>query len=199
MGRKRGAYQHRKEWQNKAGSILGILFFLFATVITIYGLIQATVNVRDIDTNTLNTYTGSYEYRLKVSTGRYGSSCYEFTLGNGDAVLASKREVDNPEQLDNNEMLAFRYTTMFSNPLYKLYSAVSITTVDGEVVFVDADESRKESVFEIWLSLLLALLFISVIASIIGIYWYAGDWRKTFLKLRNKICKKSKQSKVQKE
>lgn len=198
MARKRGEYQRRKERQNKVSCVLGILFFLFATALMLYGLVQASVNVRDIDHGTLNSYTGEYEYRLKVSIGRHRNTTYVFTLGNGDVVLASKREIENQERLDENDILTFQYTTMFSNPLYGRHSAVSITSADGEVEFVNADRSRRESVSAIWLSSFFSLLFVFLIAFIIAIFCYTNNWKKRYQnwrKKRRKMCEQIEASK----
>ena len=65
MARKRGEYQKRKERQDKISTIIVALFFFVGTALMLYALVQAAVNVYDIDHNTLNTYTGEYQYRLK--------------------------------------------------------------------------------------------------------------------------------------
>lgn len=191
MTRKRGEYQRRKERRNKISNVLCILFFLFGAALMLYGLVQASVNVRDIDHGTLNSYTGEYEYRLTVGSGRHRSSTYIFTLGNGDVVLASKREVDHQEQLDENDVLTFQYTTMFSNPLYGRYSAVFITSADGEIEFVNADQSRRESVSAIWISSIFSLLSLSIIVFLLVVIYNTDNWKKRYQNWRKKRNKKT--------
>lgn len=191
MARKRGEYQKRKERHDKVKSIIVILFFFASTVLFLYGLVQAGVNVYDIDHNTLNTYTGKYTYQLKVGYGRHRNSTYIFALDNGNVVLVSKRKMDHEELLDENNALTFQYSTMYSNLLYGRYSAVSITSADGDVEFVSAVRSRKESVMTVWL-----LSIFSVFTLAFGIFFvvvtaYVYHWKKRYQNWRKRMQKKS--------
>jgi len=192
MARKRGEYQRQKEHRNKISNILCILFFLFGAVLMLYGLVQASVNVWDIEHGTLNAYTGEYEYRVKVSFGRHRNTTYVFTLGNGDVVLASKQEIENPERLNDNDVLTFQYTTMLSNPLYGRYSAVSVTSADGEMEFVNADRSRRESVSVIWLSSIFSLLSLSIMVFLLVVSFYTDNWKKRYQNWRKQRNMKTK-------
>ena len=199
MARKRGEYQKRKERQDKISTIIVALFFFVGTALMLYGLVQAAVNVYDIDHNTLNTYTGEYQYRLKMRYGRRGRSSYIFTLDNGDVVLISEREIDHEELLGDNNILTFQYTTMYSNPLYGRYSAVSVTSADGDVEFVNVNRSRKESVLAIWTTTILSILTISICSFYILCVSSVYNWKKRYQNWHKKMRKRAEQAKLPQE
>ena len=196
--RKRGEYQKRKERQQKISEILSSLMFLVLTVILLYGLIQSAVNVYDIDHHSLNTYTGPYQYELRVGHGRHHRYNYYFTLDNGDNLVIGRRWIENEDMLANCEELTFQYTTMYANPLYGTYSPASITTVDGKTVVMDIDKSRSESVGYIWIWSVLLVLWLGLLFGYLVMSYYVGDWKKRYLKWRKIRTKKAKQTEIQK-
>lgn len=167
MPRKYGEYQKRKERKTKITNVLCILILIVVTSIILYGIVQNAVNIRDVDYNSLNQYTGTYVYELKARIGK-GPSHYRFTLDNGDVVLTIASQVQNDQLLDDQDKLTVQYTTMYTNPLHRQYSAVSIASADGAVEFLDLETSRRESVSMIWiLSFLLMLIILSVAVLVI--------------------------------
>ena len=199
MARKRGEYQKRKERQDKVSTIIVALFFFVGIMLMLYCLVQAAVTVYDIDHNTLNTYTGEYKYQLKVGYGRHRRSSYIFTLDNGDTILVSKRELDHEELLGDNSVLTFQYTTMFSNPLWGRYSAVSVTSADGNLEFVNANRSRKESVSAIWTASILFIPTVAVCSFYILSVSYVYNWKIRYQNWRKKMLKKAERSKLSQE
>lgn len=194
MARKRGEYQRRKERQNKISNILCVLTILLFILLFLYPLIQESVNVYDIDHDSLNTYTGSFEYRINTGfLGRHRSTTYVFTLDNGDVLLVLGRFLENEESLNENKELRFQYSTMYSNPLYGRYSAVSITTTDGEATILDIDRSRRDSVFGIWLFSIMILLCLGLLVALLVMSYYAGDWKRRYEKWRKKRRKMREQ------
>lgn len=155
----RGAYQKRKERQNRIANILLVLVCLLLLVMFAYSLVQNIVNIRDIDRGTLRQFSGSYELSEKITRKSYGHKTYVFSLHNGDVVNISSHLTENDDLLKNNLELTIHYTTM-PTTLGGDYSAVSITSADGTVVFTSMERVRRESVGMIWLlSIALLLIF----------------------------------------
>ena len=187
MARKRGEYQRRKERQNKLSNIICVLGILLVMLVFLYPLIQESVNVYDIDHDSLNTYTGSFEYRINTGfSGRPRSTTHVFTLDNGDVLLVLGRFLENEETLNENNELRFQYSTMYSNLLYGCYSAVSITTTDGEATILDIDRSRRDSVFGIWACSIMIVLCLGLLVGLLVMSYYAGDWKRRYEKWRKK-------------
>lgn len=180
MAKIRGEYQKKKERKEKFSAILSISFFLVAILLFSYLAVHSVVNVQDIDRNRLNSYAGEYEYRVKEHRRGTGAT-YIFVLGNGDEVHVSMSDVLNADQLREHKHLAVRYSTMYSNPLYRFYGAVSITSVDGRVEFVNWQDARRQSVVSGWLAF--AFTFICLLFELLLIMiCYGPKWKAWYRK-----------------
>lgn len=184
MAKNRGEYQKKKERKEKFSAIVSISFFLVALLLFSYLAVHSVVNVQDIDHNRLNTYAGEYECRVKEHR-RGKVTTYIFSLGNGDEVRFSMSDVRNADHLHEHEHLIVQYSTMYFNPLYRFYGAVSITSVDGTVEFVNPEDARRQSVVSGWLSsvfalvcLLFELLLIVISFGPKWMAWYQKQMRK---------------------
>ena len=143
MAKTKGSYQRKLERKSQFSAVFSVAFFLIAVLLFSYLAIQSAVNVSDIDHDRLNTYAGSCDYRVQIH--RRGAT-YVFTLGNGHEGHVGRSDVQNTEYLDSHDQLVVRYTTMYSNPLHRMYGAVSITSMDGSIEFVSMEESRRQSI-----------------------------------------------------
>ena len=186
MARKRGEYQRRKERQNKLSNYICVLGILLVILFFLYSLIQESVNVYDIDHDSLNTYTGSFEYTTRRTTRH---TIHVFTLDNGDELRFSGRFIENKKMLNESKELCFQYSRMYSNLLYRSYSATSITSTDYEVTIVDIDRSRRESITGIWLWAIMTLLCIGLLVGLLVMSYHAGDWKRRYQKWRKKRSK----------
>lgn len=186
MARKRGEYQRRKERQNKISNVICVMAILLFILIFLYPLIQESVNVYDIDHDSLNTYTGSFQYEISTGLSRHRTTTYKFMLDNGDVVLVLGRFLENKETLDECKELCFQYSTMYSNLLYGRYSAVSIITTDGEETILDIDRTRSDSVTGIWLYSIMIVLCVGLLVGLLVMFYYAGDWKRRYQKWRYK-------------
>ena len=185
MANNRGEYQKKIERKKKFYSIVSVTFILIGVVLFSYLAVQSAENVQDIDHSQLNIYTGECQYR--VHKHRKGAT-YIFALSNGHEVRVSRNDVLNAEQLDEHKHLLVRYSTMYSNPLYRSYGAVSITSMDGTVEFVNMEESRRQSVVSAWISSILALicLLFEVLLIVIS---YGEKWKRWYRKQQKQMRK----------
>ena len=109
-------------------------------------------------------YIGSFELS---ESRRTRNTTYKFTLTNGDTITADPSIMEHHQRLDEFDELAFSYTSFRNIPFFA-YTAVSITTIDGEISFLSVSDTITE-----------AKLGIGVFAVIIGIIvsaiiaWYA--------------------------
>ena len=190
MARKRGEYQRRKERQNKLSNYICVLGILLVILFFLYSLIQESVNVYDIDHDSLNTYTGSFEYTTRRTTRH---TIHVFTLDNGDELRFSGRFIENKKMLNESKELCFQYSRMYSNLLYRSYSAISITSTDEEATIVDIDSSRRDSVTGIWIFSIMVLLCGGLLITLFVMSYYAGDWKKRYEKWRKKRSKMREQ------
>lgn len=182
MAKNRGEYQKKKERKEKFSAIVSVSFFLVAILLFSYLAVHSVVNVRDIDRNRLNSYAGEYEYRVREH--RRGAT-YIFTLGNGHEVHVSMSDVRNADQLREHKHLIVRYSTTYSNPLYRFYGAVSITSADGTVEFVNWKDARRQSVVSGWLAS--AFAFISLLFEMLLIViCYGSKWKVWYRKQMRK-------------
>ena len=182
MAKNRGEYQKKKERKEKFSAIVSISFFLVAIWLFSYLAVHSVVNVQDIDHNRLNTYAGEYEYRVKVH--RRGAT-YIFTLGNGDEIHVSRSDVRNVDQLREHQHLVVRYSTTYSNPLYRFYGAVSITSVDGTVEFVNSEDARRQSVVSGWLASAFAFIIL-LFEMLLILICYGPKWKAWYRKQMRK-------------
>ena len=175
MARKRGEYQRRKELQNKITNLVVVLGFLVFTLFFLYDLIQCSMDVYDIDHDSLNTYVGSFQYTTRKTTRH---TIHVFTLENGDELCVSGRFIENEEMLTESKELRFQYSAWYSNLLYGSYSALSITTTDEEITIVDIDRSRRDSVAGIWIFSIMAVLSSSMLVGLFVMSDYTCNWKR---------------------
>ena len=186
MAKTKGSYQRKLERKSQFSAVFSVAFFLIGLFLFSYLAIQSAVNVSDIDHDRLNTYAGSCAYRVIIH--RRGAT-YVFTLGNGHEVHVGRSDVQNTEYLDSHDQLVVRYTTMYSNPLHRMYGAVSITSMDGSVEFVSMEESRRQSAAYAWISSILTLVYAAV-TSLLIVIAYGRKWKNWYRKHRKQIQKK---------
>ena len=188
MAKNKGEYQKKKERKEKFSAIVSISFFLVGILLFSYLAVHSVVNVQDIDRNRLNSYVGDYEYRVKEHRRGTGAT-YIFTLSNGHEVHVSMRDVRNADQIKEHKHLILRYSTTYSNPLYRFYGAVSITSMDGTVEFVNSQDARRQSVASGWLASIFALICLLFEALLIVIC-YGPKWKAWYRRRRKQIQNK---------
>ena len=158
MTREKGKPQKRKERLNKRTNILCIILLFGVILLFTYGLVQEAVNIRDINHQTLNSYTGTCKYEYHISFGRHRSNYYLFTLDNGDVVFVTSNLVENEDNLIHCTEFDIQYSTIYSNPFYRRYAAVSITSADGAISFLNVDRAHGRSVESVWICSVMLLL-----------------------------------------
>lgn len=87
---------------------------------------------------------------------------YIFTLDNGEVATARSSSYKNDDLLGECKELAFRYPNVANNPLSGSFSAISITSPDGKVVFFDLIESKSECIGRVWIFSILLLVWLSL-------------------------------------
>lgn len=185
--KKRGKYQKRKARQNKRGKILCIIFFLCAILLFVYGLIQETVNIYDIENNSLNGYTGTCTYEYHRAFGRHRNNYYIFTLDNGEAVYVRNDFMENQAGLSSVTEFSIQYSTIYSNPFLRRYSAASISSADEEISFLNVDRAKGRSIESVQIcSAVLLLLAGLLTAYLLLIYTVYGKQRCIRSKKRKK-------------
>ena len=184
MARKRREYQKRLERKAKIARVLGILLFVFAILISVFGIISNAITLQHINDGSLKEYTGSYSYEYKQGYNRGRHSSYRFTLGNGDVITIFARNVRYHDVLDEHSALTVQYDRI---PFGKTYRAVSITTPDGEVTIRSLDSSRKSCVAIICFLAIMILLCTPALFAFIVII--PGGWKQRSKKRRKKRSK----------
>lgn len=162
MAQKRGEYQRRKERKMRTGIVCGLLLFLCAILLCVYGIVDSTYTIRQIDNGTFQEYTGKYSYEYVsgarlFSRGR--SRYYRLTLDNG-VVITYSAGSRYKEIFDENPVIHVKY---FQEPFLNQYSAVSIATADGSVILESLESSRQFSV-SIIRALPIVILFFSLLS-----------------------------------
>lgn len=156
---KPGEYQRRKERRQRITDLIVGVLMAAIVLFLIYNIIQSAVNVYDIDNGTLNTYSGGYTYEIRHGTRNIS---YVFSLDNGDKITALPELTQNEDVWELHSELVFQYSTMPAT-FFGVYSAVSITSQDGETVFLSGKDSRSEDVGSIWVFSVLLVLVVSVL------------------------------------
>lgn len=155
--KKRGAYQKAKERSNKLRDLLAGFLAVLVTLIFVWGITEAAVTVSNIDNDTCRSYSGEYSYRLVTKYGKYRSTTYRFTLGNGDELVADYARVTDKEGMERLDTLRFQYSS-FPRLLSGHYRVIAISSTDGSTDFVSLQETRATCVSQIWgLSVILAV------------------------------------------
>lgn len=193
MAREKGEYQKRKERQNKIKSVLCVFFFVvFIPLILVYGIVENAFAIQQINDHTLTEYTGSYTYHVKKRYGKHAKTYYEFTLDNGDVVTIRAKYCQNREILGDSRELTIMYHPILTiNGFSNTFTAVSITTPDGEVVIRDLDKTYSLRVANIWIISISLVLSISIAIFILVILFYLGDWKKRIIKWRKMRSKRT--------
>lgn len=193
MSRKRGEYQKRKERQNKLTGMLCIILLLFVILFFSYCLVQEAVNISDINHNALKRYTGTCSYEYHRGYGRHGNNYYVLTLDNGDAVYVSNKLIENKDHLNHYAEFTIQYSSVYSNPFYRRYSAVTITSADGTTSFLSIDRAKGRSIEAVWICSLMLLLLVGLLTAYLLLI-YTVYRKQRNIKSQNKQTKtKSKQ------
>ena len=109
-------------------------------------------------------YSGSFKLN---ESRRTRNTTYIFTLANGDVITANPDIMEHHQRLDEFEELKFSYTSFRNIPFFT-YTAVSITTIDGEINFLSANDTITEAK----LGIVAFVVIIGIIVSVI-IAWCA--------------------------
>lgn len=180
MARKRGEYQRRQERKMTTGTVCALFLFLCVILLCIYGIVDSTYTIRQIDNGTFQEYTGKYSYEY-VSRGRLfsrgRSRYYRLTLDNGVEVTYSAGS-RYKEIFDENPVIHVKY---FQEPFFNQYSAVSIATADGSVILKSLESSRQFSV-----SIIRAMPFVITFFSLLSVFFLMLLFKKQIIRFLRK-------------
>ena len=173
MARKRGEYQKRKERQERFKDVYGILCIVLLIFVLGWLIINNAIVVHQIRNYNLKEYTGSYSYEQRRTYGKHHRHYYLIRLDNGDVLTVSKEMCDNQQILEESQSLTFQYTDKARTKLFfSAYSALSITSTDGEVSIVDLDTSHQGCVRSIWIFSILLFIFVLLFGGLWITYLY---------------------------
>ena len=134
--------------------LLGIISIVFAAMLSILFTIEATHNLiayKNWDTMVFKEYEGNYQ----LSAWRPDHSSYFIHLDNGDTILVRKTNAPSDKYAETPQIYV-KYSP-FKVPILQGFNPVCVTSLDGSIVFVDADQQKEE--FQIFITLyIMALL-----------------------------------------
>jgi hypothetical protein len=187
MGRKRRAYQKRKEQKEMLKDIFGVVVIFVVGFILVWSIVNNAVAVRNIRQNTLEEYTGSYSLELERSYGKHPNYYYRITLDNGDILSIRKSLCENPQILEKRQIMTFRYAENVRSGLFSpCYTALSIETADSNAILIDLETSHRISVRSIWAVSVLLVIWVFLFGGLFLIAFYADirdKWRRTRKKI----------------
>lgn len=113
--------------------VIGLVFVVDAT--------QSLVTVLKWNDKVISEYNGTYSFYEK----KYArNTVYNFELENGDIISVPNEEFDgNVEELENHPEMKFRYVSSSNLLNWKTHKAASITSSDGERVFLAETVSKE--------------------------------------------------------
>ena len=119
-----------------------MLFMIMIPIILVYGIVESSYTIRQINDNTLTEFTGSYSYQIKRTRfSKHRKTYYVFTLDNGDVVSIRRKYLQNTDLLDTYHELTIKYYRIMAiDGFSDSFSAVSITTPDGTVEILNIDK-----------------------------------------------------------
>ena len=116
-------------------------------------------------------YIGSFELS---ESRRTRNTTYKFTLANGDVITADSSMIEKHQSLDEFDELKFSYTSFRNIPFFA-YTAVSITTVDGEISFLSVNDTIAEAKLGIGVfAVIIGIIVLVIIAWCAALMWLDG-------------------------
>ena len=132
-------FNFRRTWKSFASHI-GVIVIL---LVGLWLIVAAARDMIMLGRADFSEYQGNYTFYEK----RYArNTSYRFVLDNGDVISVAPEYVDEPDtDWTAFPQLSFRYFRKESLFLFHTHTCVSITSADGEIVFVQEDVTTAEA------------------------------------------------------
>lgn len=132
-------FNFRRTWKSFTSSI-GVIVIL---LVGLWLIVAAARDMSLLDRADFSEYQGNYTF---CETRYARNTSYRFVLDNGDVISVAPEYVAEPDtDWAAFPQLSFRYFRKESLFLFNTHTCVSITSADGEIVFVQEDVTTAEA------------------------------------------------------